>query len=207
MTATTSKGEKTGAEKSSAARAVTPAPAPAPTPYAQGDVWQYADNLAVQSLLRAGARMSKYEVSERGDPFEREAESVAERVVRGGGAREGEAAAPRSRGGVGAYGRVVPGETGGRPLGDAARAFYEPRLGQDFGHVRVHTDARAAASAHALGARAFTLGRDIFFGQGLYAPETTQGRRLIAHELTHVAQQAGGTPASTSPARVRPHLI
>lgn len=214
MAATTSKGEKAGAEKSPAARAVTRAPSPAPTPFAQADVFQPAGNLAAQSLLRAGARASNYEVSEPGDPFEREAESVAERVVRGGVPEGGEP--PRSRGGVGAYGRVEPGEAGGRPLGDAARAFYEPRLGQDFGHVRVHTDARAAAAAHALGARAFTLGRDIYFGQGLYAPETARGRRLLAHELTHVAQQAGGTPASfdgssltggVPAAGVRPHLI
>lgn len=197
-------------------RELSRASSPAPTQCAQANVLQPEGNLSVQSLLRAGARMSNYEVSKPGDPFEREAESVAERVVRDG-ASEGEAA-PRSNGGVGAYGRVVPGQASGRPLGDAARAFYEPRLGQDFGDVRVHTDARAAAAAHDLGARAFTLGGDIFFGRGLYAPDTTQGRRLLAHELTHVAQQAGGTPASfdgpsptggisTAAARVRPQLI
>jgi hypothetical protein len=65
----------------------------------------------------------------------------------------------------------------------------ESRLGTDLAHVRIHTGARAAAAARALGARAFTLGPDVFFGAGQYAPETTAGLRLLAHELVHVVQQ------------------
>src|SRR5215213_8112895 len=99
MTATTSKGEKARAEKAPAARAVTRAP----SPFAQANVLQPAGNLAVQSLMGAGARPSKYDVSTPGDPLEREAERVADRVVRGGAREGGET--PRSRGGVGAYGR------------------------------------------------------------------------------------------------------
>jgi len=64
----------------------------------------------------------------------------------------------------------------------------ETRFGQDFSHVRVHTDARAADSARAVNARAYTVGRDIVFGRGEYAPESDGGRRVLAHELTHVAQ-------------------
>ncbi|MBV9927303.1 MAG: DUF4157 domain-containing protein [Acidobacteria bacterium] len=181
-----------------AAAAPTPPPRPKSGPCSS---CRAAGNLAVQSLLRAGAQMSGYEVSEPGDPYEREADAVAESVV--GGSSNAISAAPalsaHGRGGVGVYGRTLSGGAHGRPLGDSARAYFEPRMGRDFGHVRVHTDERAAGAARALGARAFTLGGDIYFGQNLYAPETTQGRRLIAHELTHVAQQTGG--ATKGPAR------
>jgi hypothetical protein len=73
----------------------------------------------------------------------------------------------------------------------------EERFGEDFGHVRVHTDARAADSAEAVAARAYTVGRDVVFGAGRYAPETGEGQRLLAHELAHVVQQGrgGGTPS------------
>jgi len=67
----------------------------------------------------------------------------------------------------------------------------EPRFGRDFGRVRVHDDARADASARALGARAFTVGESIVFGAGEHAPATAAGQRLLAHELTHVVQQTG----------------
>lgn len=77
----------------------------------------------------------------------------------------------------------------GQPLDSATTAFFEPRFRHDFSQVRVHTDTRAAESARALNARAFTLGSNIVFGAGLYEPETSRGRRLIAHELTHVVQQ------------------
>jgi hypothetical protein len=79
---------------------------------------------------------------------------------------------------------------GGQPLSESARAFFEPRFGSDFSQVRVHTDAKAAESALAVNALACTVGRDIVFGAGQYAPDTTgAGRQLIAHELTHVVQQ------------------
>jgi hypothetical protein len=81
---------------------------------------------------------------------------------------------------------------GGRPLDAGARAYFEPRFGTDFGHVRVHQDAGAAGTARALNARAYTLGRDIVFGPGEYSPATPAGKRLLAHELAHVIQQADG---------------
>src|SRR6266849_6152982 len=81
----------------------------------------------------------------------------------------------------------------GHPVDPGARAFLEPRLGQDFGKVRVHVDATAARSAAALNARAFTVGRDIVFGANQHAPGSPQGRAALAHELTHVVQQAAGT--------------
>jgi hypothetical protein len=81
--------------------------------------------------------------------------------------------------------------SGGRPLPAPARAFFEPRLGHDLKRVRIHTDGRAAEAARVLDAKAFTIGRDVVFGAGMYAPDTPPGRRLLAHELTHVVQQTG----------------
>jgi Domain of unknown function (DUF4157) len=80
----------------------------------------------------------------------------------------------------------------GRPLDTQTRAFFEPRLGVDLSQVRVHEDPEAAGSAKAIAARAYTLGNHIVFGAGQHAPGTTEGRRLLAHELTHVVQQHGG---------------
>ncbi len=80
---------------------------------------------------------------------------------------------------------------GGQPLPDATRAAFEPRFGYDFSHVRVHTDEQAADTAKSLKARAFTVGHDIAFGAGEYAPESAAGQKLLAHELTHVIQQDG----------------
>ena len=81
----------------------------------------------------------------------------------------------------------------GRALEPDTRAFMESRLGHDFSGVRVHTGARAAASARAVNARAYTAGSHVVFGSGHYRPVTTPGRRLLAHELTHVVQQRQGT--------------
>lgn len=79
----------------------------------------------------------------------------------------------------------------GQPLPGSVRAFFEPRFGFDFSQVRVHTGADASMSARAVNAQAYTLGRDIVFGSRRYAPETTAGKRLLAHELIHVVQQSG----------------
>ena len=87
-----------------------------------------------------------------------------------------------------AGGEIVP-HGPGEPLDQKARDALEPRFGHDFGHVRVHTDERAAQSAEALTARAYTVGSDIVFGAGQYEPGTLQGRKLLAHELTHTLQQ------------------
>jgi hypothetical protein len=83
----------------------------------------------------------------------------------------------------------------GQPLDSPTRAFFEPRFGHDFSQVRVHTDGRAAASARAVNALAYTVGRDVVFLEGQYRPETIAGRSMLAHELTHVAQQAVGVRA------------
>ena len=87
--------------------------------------------------------------------------------------------------------------TGGNALPSALRAFFEPRFGVDFSRVRVHADAESAAAASGLRARAYTIGDEIVFAEGEYAPHSSQGRRLLAHELTHVVQQSGGTAPAT----------
>jgi hypothetical protein len=104
--------------------------------------------------------------------------------------KEGFASTPQVTPSVSANIRALQG--GGSPLPPATRAFFEPRFGADFSQVRVHTGARAAETAKSINARAFTVGRDIAFGTGQCAPESPEGRRLFAHELTHVVQQAAG---------------
>jgi hypothetical protein len=81
----------------------------------------------------------------------------------------------------------------GEPLAAEARAQMEPRFGHDFSKVRIHDGARAAESARSVGALAFTVGQDIVFGAGRYAPGETGGRRLLAHELAHTIQQGDGS--------------
>ncbi|HWN43889.1 MAG TPA: DUF4157 domain-containing protein, partial [Thermoanaerobaculia bacterium] len=82
---------------------------------------------------------------------------------------------------------------GGQALDAGVRAQMEPALGADLGGVRVHTGAEADRLNRAVSARAFTTGRDVFFRQGEYNPGSSSGRELLAHELTHVAQQRGAT--------------
>jgi hypothetical protein len=85
--------------------------------------------------------------------------------------------------------RSVAGSGGGRPLDPGTRAFFEAGFGRDLGGVRVHTGPAADASARGVNALAYTLGRDIVFRAGHYAPGTRDGERLLAHELAHTLQQ------------------
>lgn len=80
---------------------------------------------------------------------------------------------------------------GGQPLSESSRGFFEQRFGRDFRNVRVHTDSSAAQTAKAVQAKAFTVGNDIVFGAGQYAPGMPEGRRVLAHELVHTIQQTG----------------
>jgi len=76
----------------------------------------------------------------------------------------------------------------GQTLDSSTRGFMEARFGHDFSQVRIHDDGRAAASAAAVNALAYTVGSEVVFGAGRYQPSNPEGRRLIAHELTHVVQ-------------------
>lgn len=169
----------------------------------------------------SSAPASGLRVSQPGDPLEIEADRVADQVMR---MAEPEAVdRPSSRGeeerqrrpaegkrhvatqtGVaddaaigGAFERRIQSLGGrGRPLAAAERSFFESRLGFDLGGVRIHTDSPAGALARSVAARAFTNGRDVVFGANEYAPGTLSGRRLLAHELTHVVQQSRGQGAT-----------
>lgn len=145
------------------------------------------------ALLLASGRVR---VSQPGEPQEREADRIADAVT--------SAASPASgpeeeRAGLPAV-PAAPALSGvgpGRPLDPAARAMLEPRFGRDLGAVRVHEGPEAAEAAQAAEARAFTVGRDVVFSPGQYAPGTPDGRRLLAHELAHVVQQsAPGSPSA-----------
>jgi hypothetical protein len=86
----------------------------------------------------------------------------------------------------------VVGRGGGQPLDDTTRVDMETSLGHDFSDVRVHTDSTADASAKGIGANAYTVGNEVVFGAGHFAPGSSSGRETLAHELTHVVQQRSG---------------
>ena len=84
----------------------------------------------------------------------------------------------------------------GQPLDPAERSYFEPRFGFRFDKIRIHAGPEAARSAHSVGASAYALGNDIVFGAERYQPGTSEGRRLIAHELAHVARTHAGADAA-----------
>src|SRR5437660_1645070 len=176
-----------------------------------------AGNLAVQQLFRSGVIQAKLRIGQPDDMYEQEADQVADRVMRSApvpsiqrkcaacaaGApcsKCEEAERVQAKEAAGRTPHVSPTAEsslaslrgGGRPLPTLVRAFFERRLGADFSHVRVHTDAPAANIARSIQARAFTAGADMVFAAGEYDPNTSEGRRLLAHELTHVLQQRSG---------------
>lgn len=127
-------------------------------------------------------------LSEPSDAVERDADAMADRVLRSADiarpvslAKEG---TPATASGL------VP--AGGQPLDAVTRAWMEPRFGADFGTVRVHTGTAAASHAADVSAHAYTVGEEIVFGAGEYQPGSESGRRLLAHELAHVVQRRSG---------------
>jgi hypothetical protein len=147
-------------------------------------------NQALKRLLRARAIQAKLKVSQPDDAYEREADRLSVQVIRRYPGGE-PARLPSSRSPMTAPGNsAVPGT--GTPLPAVQRTLFETHLGDDFGSVRIHTRPQSANLARALNARAFTMGNDIVFDQNQYAPQTSEGRRLLAHELIHVHQQRHG---------------
>lgn len=116
--------------------------------------------------------------------------------------RKAKAALERAGDPLGAVGDVVRGP--GRPLPDPVRKDMEAGFGRPFGHIRVHDGPRAAASAEAIGAHAYTVGNHIAFNRGMFRPGTDSGRFLLAHELAHTVQQTGAPPAPGTGAISRP---
>jgi hypothetical protein len=175
------------------------------------DLQRSLGNRALSRLLQTGAARAKLRVSHAGDPYEREADRIADHVMRmpdqhvqrkcaSCAAADGEtheASEPAVEEGIGS----------GLPLDRSTRAYFEPRFGADFGGVRVHTDTRAATSARSMNALAYTIGTNIVFAPAQYAPATHTGRRLLAHELAHVVQQADATRAApTVRRRAAPYI-
>ena len=195
-----------------------------------------ASNQTMQHLLRSRAIQAKLTVSTPDDHFEREADRVADQVMRmpSAGAdappldgaetpsiqrmcdeceeelhrtpsiqracdaceeeelhrAEANNSAPAVTSAV--ESQIGALQTGGEPLSAQTRSFFEPRFGRDFSSVRVHTNGPAADTAQSVNALAYTRGSHIVFGAGQYQPDTSSGRRLLAHELTHVVQQRTG---------------
>ena len=96
--------------------------------------------------------------------------------------------------------------TPGQPLDAPARAFFEPRLGHDFSRIRIHADSRAAESARAVNAFAFTVDNHVVMGAGMFAPQAVPGRRLLAHELVHAIQQGSAPQAASRRANAGPYV-
>jgi hypothetical protein len=160
---------------------------------------------ASPSIAAAPARVgqsrllqAKLTISAPNDPYEQEADRVAEQVTRAQAPPRIQRAATASAG-ADVTPEVESGISrlrgGGQPLDAATRATMETRIGHHFGQVRIHTDARAADLSSQVRARAFTVGSDLAFAPGQYQPGSAEGQRLLAHELTHVVQQ-GGRPTS-----------
>jgi len=171
------------------------------------------------ALCRAGVQ-PRLEVGAVNDPLELEADRVAEHLMRMPEPLAGEpplslqtpqANWPKAKASEGPTAVATPQlesdihslSQGGTPLDTASRTFFEPRFGENFSQVRLHTDAPAAQMADALGAKAFTLGNDIAFGEGQYAPHASTGKNLLGHELAHVVQQRGSNAGAPQTKRVQ----
>ena len=171
-----------------------------------------AGNRAVSQLLQ-----TKLAINQPGDEYEREADQVADQIMRmpqsqpqrkcacgGTPGPDGECEACKQKRLAIQRKAIISGESSvippivhevlrspGQPLDSATRSFMESRFSHDFSSVQVHTDGKAAQSAAAVKALAYTVGHNIVFGTGQYSLRTPQGQRLIAHEIAHVVQQSG----------------
>jgi hypothetical protein len=161
------------------------------------DLQRQVGNQGVRQLLAGDGPGAVGRVD---DPSEVDADRRAERVVGSTPHHHGNRSAAHD----------ASTDAAGAPLPASTRAFFEPRLGAGLAQVRIHTGPQSADSAARLGARAYTVGDDIVFGRGEYAPYDAAGRHLLAHELVHVTQQRsqpGGpvrrqvaSPAAPAPA-------
>jgi len=186
------------------------------------------------SLPNAGAMQAKLAINKPGDEYEQEADRVTEQVMRmpepklqracacGGPCPKCKARQLSQESERLQTKRVRAGNTEqvpappivddvlqspGRPLRPATRAFMETRFGHDFSQVRAHYGPRAAETAKQISARAYTVGRDVVFGAGQYAPGTRRGIGLIAHELAHVIQQGGSDSSARTPGALQRQFI
>lgn len=191
-----------------------------PLHHLQHTIGNQAVQWMVQSHAAPGVLQTKLAINQPGDIYEQEADHVAEQVMRmpepqlqracacGGTCSgcQGEQAEQAHEQEQLQMKRVDTSSKGqgeapssinsalaspGQPLDAETLAFMQPRFGHDFSSVRVHSGTLAEQSAQDVNARAYTVGQDMVFGKGWFAPGTHAGRRLLAHELTHVVQQSG----------------
>jgi hypothetical protein len=146
----------------------------------------------IRAKMTDGARVQRQEEQPEEEEEEEEREPIQAKQAQGPTPHIGPRLAARIRSLKG----------NGQPLSQAERHYFEPRFGYDFSQVRVHASTQAVETARAVNAQAYTVGGDVFFGSGQYAPETSVGKRLLAHELTHVLQQ--GARAKRSPGTAPP---
>ncbi len=193
-----------------------PGAGPPPVLHPALQLQQQTGNQAMQQLLRSGMIRAKLAISQPDDPEEQEADAMAGRIMRSHAGPEAAATscscgsdeeemcdecrhkqAAIARKATGGAGPSPPAahkfleavrRSPGHPMDVGTRAFFEPRFGRDLSGIRIHTDASASSSARSIQANAFTAGREIYFASGQYSPQTDAGRRLLAHELAHVAQ-------------------
>jgi hypothetical protein len=193
--------------KASLSKSTSPAAARKPLPEIRSSL---ASPVLARSSCACGGvcprcqKKSALPIGEPHDAAEQEADQIADQLMGGFAAVTPPADPPRPavlrRRSNGAGSSIAPPivhdtlSTPGASLDSATRGFFERGLGRDFGDVRIHTGASAAASARAVNAIAYTVGRDIVFDEGRYAPQTNAGRHLLAHELTHVVQQSDAAP-------------
>ena len=214
-----------------------PKPPVRPDSFGLADIQYTAGNLAVQRMLQTGSGQRRLAISQPGDSDEVEADRIADQVVAAptgiiqpkcavGAASattceqygQAEKHQRKERPGTITHsasetssriGANAPAEQGGQPLSSSVRAFFESRFDRDLSAVRVHVSNQAAESARTIQARAFTVGQDVVFGAGEYAPETSDGKRLLAHELTHTIQQTAGqasrAPSLDAASAAHPH--
>jgi hypothetical protein len=156
------------------------------------------------ALAPAPRLQAKLAVDRQLDADEQQADRIADAVMHGAAPAHNFGAVgiarPRVHSQLATSLAVQTAQRSGTPLPPSDRSFFESRFGHDFSTVRVHADAAAAAAARSIDARAYTVGHNIVFGAHEYAPATQPGRRLLAHELTHVVQQnvPTGVPSASA---------
>ncbi|MBN2736492.1 MAG: DUF4157 domain-containing protein [Spirochaetales bacterium] len=158
-------------------------------------------NQQIAQLFGGGQIQAKLDISTPGDKYEQQADNMADQMMKmnpGSVSLKTNIDTVQTKGGNGGD---VPSTTEkdiknisgkGNSLSKPVREFFEPRLGVDLGNVKVHTGSKANALARSVNARAFTYQNEIVFGKGEYQPGTTEGKKLIGHELVHTVQQNSG---------------
>ena len=168
-----------------------------------------ADRARIRTVLRAPSdwrapapvpRLSALKVGAVNDPLEHDANRIADQVMQEKVQKQSTALDVGDRRAPESVSKAL--RSPGQPLDTSSRGYFEPRFGHDFSRVRVHSDAGAAQSARDINARAYTVGNNIVFGAGRFAPGAAAGRQLLAHELAHVVQNTAaraGRHYSTNP--------